>query len=198
MQTSEPRHTILHQCRACRLAEVRPAGSIPRNHRSRPHQVCHVKGHEHLCTIGTRIDRTRRTSPPHHERHCTTLSNLIPSQSTLNQSSSTATSPTSSAHLVSLLSNPDVGESSHRSVVQSMILHKLSSLVLIPAEKLMTELGRPLSELGMDSIIGAEFRTWAWRELRAELTFVQVLEGGGSLGWLVETVWGCVAWVELK
>ena len=104
---------------------------------------------------------------------------------------------TSNAQFLSLVST-DAEETTIHAAVLSMILHKLSALVLVPVEKLVPSLSRPLSEIGLDSIIGEEFRSWVWRELRVELSFMQLLEGGRSLEWLVETIWKGLSWEELQ
>jgi NAD(P)-dependent dehydrogenase (short-subunit alcohol dehydrogenase family) len=119
-----------------------------------------------------------------------------------NPDNSTATDPTTNTILLALLtsssstSDPS-SDPSLKAEVQSMTLHTLSSLLHIPYDKLTASLGRPLSELGMDSITGAEFRGWAWRELRAELDFMTVLEGGRRVEWLVQEVWRGVGWEKL-
>ena len=119
-------------------------------------------------------------------------------QQNLNHSSQITTDPTSNTHLLSLLSTPSTEEASLHGAVRSMILNKLSALVVIPVDRLTASLGRPVSELGMDSIIGAEFRAWAWHELRAELDFMEVLDRSRRLDWLVDIVWKGVRWAELK
>ena len=111
--------------------------------------------------------------------------------------SSSKMDPTSNAQLLSLVLT-DAEETTIHAAVRSMILHKLSALVLVPVERLMLSLSRPLSEIGLDGIIGSEFRAWAWHELRVELSFMQLLEGGRSLEWLVETIWKGVSRVKLQ
>ncbi|GAB7354584.1 hypothetical protein MBLNU459_g5031t2 [Dothideomycetes sp. NU459] len=81
------------------------------------------------------------------------------------------------------------GEAAVRSMVQTLVLQKLSSLVLIPMEKLVMSLDRPLGDFGMDSMITAELRTWAWREFKADVPFMKLLGSGQLVGGVVDMVW---------
>ena len=140
------------------------------------------------------MERARRNAHLSHIAHAVaSFAKPVSSSS----DSSSKMNLTSNAQLLSLIST-DAEETTIHAAVQSMILHKLSALVLVPVERLMLSLSRPLSEIGLDSIIGSEFRAWAWDELRVELSFMQLLEGGRSLDWLVETIWKGISWVKLQ
>lgn len=73
-------------------------------------------------------------------------------------------------------------------LVQTCVVEKLSALLLIPDEKFGSSLGRPLSELGMDSIAGTELPSWLWRGLRVASDFTELFASQMSLGSLVEVV----------
>ena len=77
-------------------------------------------------------------------------------------------------------------EEDHGESVQATLLNKLSRLLLMPVDTLRASLGRPLAELGMDSMVGAEVRGWVWRRWKVDVPLVQMLEGRRSLAWLVE------------
>jgi Phosphopantetheine attachment site len=77
-------------------------------------------------------------------------------------------------------------------LVADAVLAKLASQVLIPVEKLRAMLGRPLAELGMDSIVSAELRAWLWAEVKVEVSFAELLEGGMTVAGMVELIWGRV------
>ncbi|KKY22771.1 putative lovastatin nonaketide synthase [Phaeomoniella chlamydospora] len=108
-----------------------------------------------------------------------------------------AVDPTSNKELLALLRTDGTTQDNLQHAVQEMVLQELSSLVLLPVEKLKRSLGRPLSELGMDSIMGSALRGWARKELKADVPFMEVLEGGRALNGLIEMIWSKVNWNEL-
>lgn len=73
--------------------------------------------------------------------------------------------------------------------VRDLVLARVSTLVLISPDKLSSSLRHPLADFGMDSMITAELRSWAWKELKAEIPFMALLEGGVLLSDLVDLVW---------
>ncbi|KAI9727214.1 MAG: Type I Iterative PKS [Cirrosporium novae-zelandiae] len=81
------------------------------------------------------------------------------------------------------------GKEGIKDAVRDLVLQKFSKLVLVPVEKLAASLSRPLSEFGMDSMISAELRSWSWRELKADVPFMGLLEGGRQVEGLVAMVW---------
>ena len=81
------------------------------------------------------------------------------------------------------------GEAGVMTCVQDLVVAQFSKLVLVPVEKLVALLGRPLTEFGMDSMVTAELRSWAWRELRAEIPLMALLEGNTTMKGLVDLVW---------
>ena len=83
---------------------------------------------------------------------------------------------------------PETRVSDIISPVQICVLKKLSTLVLIPVEKLEQSLRRPLSELGMDSIVDTELQSWLWRELKVALDFMELFASQMSMASLVEIV----------
>lgn len=81
------------------------------------------------------------------------------------------------------------GELGVKECVRDLVVEQFSKLVLVPTEKILASLTHPLAEFGMDSMITAELRSWAWRELKAEIPFMALLEGGMMVGGLVDLVW---------
>jgi hypothetical protein len=76
-----------------------------------------------------------------------------------------------------------------RLALQHLILSHFSKLVMVSVEKLTSLLRRPLADFGMDSMIVADLRNWAWRELKVDVAFMVLLEGSVTLDGLVEMVW---------
>ncbi|KAI5241413.1 ketoacyl-synt-domain-containing protein [Aureobasidium subglaciale] len=73
--------------------------------------------------------------------------------------------------------------------VKDLVLQKFSKLTLVSLDKLTTSLERPMADFGMDSMITAELRSWAWRELTADLPFMKLLKGDMRIGGLADLVW---------
>ncbi|KAF3010650.1 hypothetical protein E8E13_004665 [Curvularia kusanoi] len=68
------------------------------------------------------------------------------------------------------------GSASVEALVLKLILEKFSRLVLLQTEKI--DPSRTLSHYGMDSMISAELKSWAWREFKVELPFLGLLDQG--------------------
>lgn len=81
-----------------------------------------------------------------------------------------------------------------RLALQNLVLHHFSKLVMVTVDKLTSSLNRPLADFGMDSMIVADLRNWAWRELKVDVAFMMLLEGSMSLNGLVEMVWSQMDW----
>lgn len=105
-----------------------------------------------------------------------------------NDTQSTATTSTQTAAVLAAAAKQN-GELGVKNAMCKMVLQKFSKLVLVPVEKLTASLARPLAEFGMDSMISAEVRTWAWRELKADLPFMSLLESGRRVEGLVNLIW---------
>ncbi|KAI5229154.1 ketoacyl-synt-domain-containing protein [Aureobasidium subglaciale] len=73
--------------------------------------------------------------------------------------------------------------------VKDLVLQQFSKLTLVSLDKLTTSLERPMADFGMDSMITAELRSWAWRELAADLPFMKLLKGDMRIGALADLVW---------
>ncbi|KAI5202137.1 ketoacyl-synt-domain-containing protein [Aureobasidium subglaciale] len=73
--------------------------------------------------------------------------------------------------------------------VKDLTLQQFSKLTLVSLEKLTTSLERPMEDFGMDSMITAELRSWAWRELAADLPFMKLLKGDMRISALIDLVW---------
>ncbi|KAH8807730.1 fatty acid synthase [Xylogone sp. PMI_703] len=81
------------------------------------------------------------------------------------------------------------GEAAVKNAVRDVILGRFSKLLLIPVENLEHSMSRPLADLGMDSMITSDVRALAWKEFKADVPFLKILEKGLLLGELVELVW---------
>lgn len=71
---------------------------------------------------------------------------------------------------VSLKAAEKDGAKSLQLLVQKLLMGRLSKLVLLPVENMSAH--QPLSMYGMDSMISAELRSWAWKELKADIPFM--------------------------
>lgn len=66
------------------------------------------------------------------------------------------------------------------------ILARFSKLILLPAEKI--DPGKSLAHYGMDSMISAELKSWAWREFTVDLPFLGLLDQGLTFDALAKEV----------
>ncbi|KAK6002135.1 hypothetical protein QM012_001773 [Aureobasidium pullulans] len=85
----------------------------------------------------------------------------------------------------------------HRTL-ESLIFTHFSKLTMVSVDKLISSSNRPMSEFGMDSMIVAELRNWAWRELKVDVPFMILLEGGLTLTGIVDLVWSKMDWNAWK
>ena len=76
-----------------------------------------------------------------------------------------------------------------RLALQTLVFNHFSKLVMVSVDKLTSSLDRPLADFGMDSMIVADLRNWAWSELRVDVPFMLLLEGSVTLDGLVEMMW---------
>ncbi|KAK7757298.1 Reducing polyketide synthase dep5 [Diatrype stigma] len=63
----------------------------------------------------------------------------------------------------------------------------LSRLLMVDLDE-FTEEGRSVASYGIDSMIGAEFRNWIFRELALDIAFQQLLGPNLTIGKLSEMV----------
>lgn len=85
-----------------------------------------------------------------------------------------------------------------RLALQTLILNHFSKLVMMSVDKLSSSLNRPLADFGMDSMIVADLRAWAWKELKVDVAFMILLEGSLTLDGLVEMIWTKTDWKVLS
>ena len=102
-----------------------------------------------------------------------------------------STTTTASMLRTALATNNDA---SIRLALESLIFTHFSKLTMVSVEKLTSSSNRLMSEFGMDSMIVAELRNWAWRELKVDVPFMILLEGGLPLNGLVDLVWRKMDW----
>jgi len=79
-----------------------------------------------------------------------------------------------------------------RAEVQDLVLEKFSQVVLVPKDRLLASLERPLAEFGMDSMVATEMRNWAWRGFEVDVPFWKLIEVERTVGELVEWIHGGV------
>lgn len=74
--------------------------------------------------------------------------------------------------------------------VEEALLHtvaqKFSSLVLIPKDKLDTT--KPISSVGVDSMLAAEFRAWIFQSFKVDIPYLTLLSSAATINYLSETV----------
>ncbi|EQL00680.1 Beta-ketoacyl synthase [Ophiocordyceps sinensis CO18] len=75
-----------------------------------------------------------------------------------------------------------------KAVVQQLLMGHLSKLVLLPVQKMRPQ--TPLSVYGMDSMISAELRNWTWKEFKADVPFMSLLDQSLTFERLAEQVVG--------
>ncbi|KAG9893601.1 ketoacyl-synt-domain-containing protein, partial [Aureobasidium melanogenum] len=105
--------------------------------------------------------------------------------------SADSTTITASALRTALATNHDA---SIRLTLESLIFSHFSKLTMVTVDKLTSSSNRLMSEFGMDSMIVAELRSWAWRELKVDVPFMMLLEGGLTLNGFVDLVWSKMDW----
>jgi hypothetical protein len=81
------------------------------------------------------------------------------------------------------------GQAAVKTAVEEIILQRFSKLLLIPTEKLEQCMSKPLADLGMDSMISSDVRALAWKEFKADVPFLKILEKGLLLEELVDLIW---------
>lgn len=81
------------------------------------------------------------------------------------------------------------GQTSVKNAVEDVIIQRLSSLLLIPVDKLKENTSIPLADLGMDSMVTGDIRTLAWTNFKADVPFLKILENGLLLKELIDIVW---------
>lgn len=79
-----------------------------------------------------------------------------------------------------------LGEEALRSTVRDHLLQKFSNLVLLPTSRISSS--NPLASYGMDSMIGAELRSWAWKEFHTDIPFLTLLEQSLTFEQLAEQI----------
>jgi hypothetical protein len=80
------------------------------------------------------------------------------------------------------------GSTSVKAAVLRLILARFSKLVLLQAEKI--DPSKTLSHYGMDSMISAELKSWAWREFEIELPFLGLLDQALTFDILADQILG--------
>ncbi|EAA36364.1 ketoacyl-synt-domain-containing protein [Neurospora crassa] len=70
--------------------------------------------------------------------------------------------------------------------VLKMISKKFSNLVLIPEDKL--NLTKPISEVGVDSMLAAEFRAWIFQAFKVDVPYLTLLSAAATLTLLSELI----------
>ena len=100
------------------------------------------------------------------------LRNLVMAMGGLSDDKQTADATRSTA--AALKAAAALGEEALRTTVRDLLLEKFSNLVLTPVARMSSS--KPLASYGMDSMIGAEIRSWAWKEFHADVPFLTLLD----------------------
>lgn len=109
----------------------------------------------------------------------------------LGNPTSNSTSAAQNLSTVGILGNAfnSGGQVAVKNAVKEIILQRFSKLLLIPIEKLEQSMSKPLVDLGVDSMITSDVRALAWKEFRAYVPFMKLLEKGLLVEDLVDLVW---------
>ncbi|KAI6635430.1 Type I Iterative PKS [Pyricularia oryzae] len=97
---------------------------------------------------------------------------------------------TSSGGLPAGLAQAVAGGSSGAVAAQALevVADKFSNLVLVPRDRL--DLLRPLSDVGVDSMLAAEFRGWIYQQLKVNVPYLTMLASTTTLTMLSELIAG--------
>lgn len=91
--------------------------------------------------------------------------------------------PAGLAQAVSGASSPAVAKEA-----LELIANKFSNLVLVPRDRL--DLARPLSDVGVDSMLAAEFRGWIYQHVKVDVPYLTMLASTTALTMLSELIAG--------
>ena len=94
-----------------------------------------------------------------------------------------ATSPSSSAMVKTRLSAPNISREEQESIFHEAVRAKFSSVLMIPEEDIVDN--KPIAAYGVDSLVSVELRNWMARELRVNISILELL-GCASISGLVE------------
>jgi hypothetical protein len=72
------------------------------------------------------------------------------------------------------------------SAILQITKKQFASLILIQAD--LVDEKKPLAQVGVDSMIAAEFRTWFWMTFKVDVPFLDLLSSSRSLSSLAEFV----------
>lgn len=78
------------------------------------------------------------------------------------------------------------GTAGFKAAVLGLTVARFSKLVLLPVEKI--DPGKTLAYYGMDSMISAELKSWAWRDFEVDLPFLGLLDQGLTFDLLANQV----------
>lgn len=80
----------------------------------------------------------------------------------------------------------EVDAASINSAVLRLISKRLSSLILTSVDQIDHQ--KPLVDFGIDSMIGAEFRSWVWNTFKVDIPFIDIISSRNTLSMLADTV----------
>ena len=80
----------------------------------------------------------------------------------------------------------EAGRTEAISLLLQLFLGKLSSLLLTAVEDF--DVGRSVTDNGLDSMIGSEVRIWLYRELGCDMSFLELSAPGVTISKLIETI----------
>jgi len=114
----------------------------------------------------------------------------------LGAASTTSASPDHATNATSILATAMATKdpATIRLALQTLVFNYFSKLVMVSVDKLASSLDRPMADFGMDSMIVADLRNWAWSEWKVDVPFMLLLEGSVTIDGLVEMVWTKMDW----
>ncbi|KAH9209066.1 hypothetical protein DL95DRAFT_467116 [Leptodontidium sp. 2 PMI_412] len=86
----------------------------------------------------------------------------------------TASSSESNTDAILKSAAKEGGDEAVRAKTRDLLVERFSKFILLPVSKV--DVMKPLAFYGMDSMIGAELRNWSWKEFRADVPFLALLD----------------------
>ena len=87
-----------------------------------------------------------------------------------------------------LLSTAGADGSEIKSALELAVLTKLSELVGMDVEQVRESLQRPLSELGLDSIVAVDLQSWTMKEFKVAIDLMDVIAGRRTIKSFLELI----------
>ncbi|KAM3505085.1 hypothetical protein MY11210_008110 [Beauveria gryllotalpidicola] len=113
------------------------------------------------------------------------LGHMLPYSTLENQMTASGQAAASADSLAQQVSEATTDEGAAASVLKGFAT-KLEGILLLPPGSIGEDsAGRPVTDLGIDSLVAVEIRTWFLKQLRVDVPFMKIL-GGSTIGQLSE------------